>query len=52
MIGNTLVSQFPTRDRAEERGLGPLGGGGGPMLAAVSQPWPGKPAFPGELQDQ
>lgn len=50
MIGKMLVSHCPTRDRVEERGLGPLGVGGKPTLSAVSRPQSGKPAHTGELQ--
>lgn len=43
MNGKMLVSQCPARDRGQERGLGALDAGRGPMLAAVSQSQPGKP---------
>ena len=43
MNGKMLVSQCPARDRGQERGLGALDAGRGPMLAAASQSQPGKP---------
>lgn len=41
--GKMLVSQCPTRDSGQERGLGALDAGWGPTLATVSQSQPGKP---------
>ena len=43
MNGKMLVPQCPARDRGQERGLGALDAGRGPMLAAASQSQPGKP---------
>lgn len=41
--GKMLVSQCPTRDSGQEKGLGDLDAGRRPTLATVSQSQPGKP---------
>ena len=43
MSAKMLVTQCPTSDRGQERGLGALDAGRGPMLATVSPSEPGKP---------